>query len=293
MGHIRCAIQTIAGPPVKSVRHAGMQRHAISHRPVLLRPRSLVTSPKFSKQLRTPGTTVQSVRKPIVAAATQLGTVKMVVQGRQIELTPSIKQYAEEKVGKAVSHFEGAVKEVDVTLSVSGGDAGHGKRRQRTEITLYTLRNGIVRAEDVEENMYASIDLVCDRLTRKLRKVKDKAIAKGKWQGRGDPKGSSSIKQQEATVEMTDEDSDAEFAEEPEPQTLQPAQASHDSPATHEVMRTKNFFLKPMTVEAAVEQCDQLGHDFYVFRESSSDQVQVVYKRRTTGYGVIVPVNEE
>jgi len=184
---------------------------------------------------------------------------------------------------------------------------------------------------------YASIDLVCDRLTRKLRKVKDKAIAKGKWQGRGGPKGSSSIKQQEvqhsqschnhpthswqvihshcniklhcaictrtlrsnraylllqATVEA-DEDSDAEFAEEPEPQTLQPAQASHDSPATHEVMRTKNFLLKPMTVEADVEQCDQLGHDFYVFRESSSDQVQVVYKRRTTGYGVIVPVNEE
>ncbi len=42
---------------------------------------------------------------------------------------------------------------MDVTLSVNGGDAGHGKRRQRTEITLYTLRNGIVRAEDVEENM--------------------------------------------------------------------------------------------------------------------------------------------
>lgn len=57
------------------------------------------------------------------------------------------------QVGNAVSHFEGAIKEVDVTLSVSGGDAGHGKRRQRTEITLYTLRNGIVRAEDEEENM--------------------------------------------------------------------------------------------------------------------------------------------
>ncbi|DBA76364.1 TPA: Ribosome-binding factor PSRP1, chloroplastic [Trebouxia sp. C0004] len=138
---------------------------------------------------------------------------------------------------------------------------------------------------------YASIDLVCDRLTRKLRKVKDKAIAKGKWQGRGGPKGSTSIKQQEATMETIEEDSDAEFAEEPEPQTPEPA--SHDSPAIYEVMRTKNFFLKPTTVEAAVEQCDQLGHDFYVFRESSSDQVQVVYKRRTTGYGVIVPVNEE
>lgn len=57
-------------------------------------------------------------------------------------------------MGRAVSHFEGAVKEVDIRLSVNGGDAGHGKKRQRTEITLYTLRNGIVRAEDVEKDMY-------------------------------------------------------------------------------------------------------------------------------------------
>lgn len=97
----------------------------------------------------------------------------------------------------------------------------------------------------------------------------------------------------QATIETVDEDSDTAFAGEPEPQMSQPAPASHDAPAVHEVMRTKNFFLKPMAVEAAIEQCDQLGHDFYVFRESSSDQVQVVYKRRTTGYGVIVPVNEE
>lgn len=227
----------------------------------------------------------------IVASGSQSGTVKMVVQGRKIELTPSIRQYAEEKVGNAVSHFEGAIKEVDVTLSVSGGDAGHGKRRQRTEITLYTLRNGIVRAEDEEENMYASIDLVCDRLTRKLRKVKDKAIAKGKWQGRSGPKGSSSIKQDSVPVEATDEDSDMEY--EVEPELPEKGQARRSPSSVHEVMRTKNFFLKPLSVEAAVEQCDQLGHDFYVFRESISDQVQVVYKRRAAGYGVIVPVNEE
>lgn len=217
----------------------------------------------------------------------------MVVQGRQIELTPSIRQYAEEKVGKAVSHFEGAIKEVDVTLSVSGGDSGHGKRRQRTEITLYTLRNGIVRAEDVEDNMYASIDLVCDRLARKLRKVKDKAISKGKWQGRGGPRGSSSIKQDDVPIAAEPTDDDPDMGYEAEPGLPEPDQARRRSSGIHEVMRTKNFFLKPMSVEAAVEQCDQLGHDFYVFRESSSDQVQVVYKRRAAGYGVIVPINEE
>ena len=65
----------------------------------MLQPRSPVSSPKSPKQLRVPRSIVQSIRKPTVAAATQSGTVKMVVQGRQIELTPSIKQYAEEKVG--------------------------------------------------------------------------------------------------------------------------------------------------------------------------------------------------
>ncbi len=99
MEHMHCAIQQSGGPSIKSVRHAGMQCHAISHRPVLLQPRSLVSNLKI-KQLRTPRSIVQSLRKLVVAAATQSGTVKMVVQGRQIELTPSIKQYAEEKVGR-------------------------------------------------------------------------------------------------------------------------------------------------------------------------------------------------
>lgn len=266
----------------------------LSHTPVQLSRTTARNNLRTSKLRSTPTTRIQGLRKgTIVASATLSGTVKMVVQGLHIELTPSIKQYAEEKVGKAVSHFEGAIKEVDVKLSVSGGDAGHGKRRQRTEVTLYTLRNGIVRAEDVEDNMYASIDLVCDRLTRKLRKVKDKAIAKGKWQGRGGPKGSPSIKQQEATVEDPDEDTLPDLTPESEPETTEQPEAHHSPAVTHEVMRTKNFFLKPMSVESAVEQCDQLGHDFYIFRESSNDQVQVVYKRRTIGYGVIVPVNEE
>lgn len=92
-------------------------------------------------------------------------------------------------------------------------------------------------------------------------------------------------------AEPTDDES--EMGYEPEPGLPEPDQARRRSSGIHEVMRTKNFFLKPMSVEAAVEQCDQLGHDFYVFRESSSDQVQVVYKRRAAGYGVIVPVNEE
>lgn len=74
---------------------------------------------------------------------------------------------------------------------------------------------------------------------------------------------------------------------------LEDATTTHRPSGTAEIMRTKNFFLKPMTVEAAAEQCDQLGHAFYVFRDTDSDQVQVVYKRRDVGYGVIVPIDDE
>ena len=74
-------------------------------------------------------------------------------------------------MNKACSHFEGGIKEVDVRMSVAGGERGIGAKQQKTEITVYTLSNGVVRAEDVEESMYASIDLVSDKLARKLRKV--------------------------------------------------------------------------------------------------------------------------
>ena len=97
----------------------------------------------------------------------------------------------------------------------------------------------------------------------------------------------------QASAEASDLEEDSEMEYDAVPAVAEPAQARRNPSGTHEVMRTKNFFLKAMSVEEAVEQCDQLGHEFYVFRESISDQVQVVYRRRAAGYGVIVPVNEE
>ena len=100
-----------------------------------------------------------------VLAASTPTSVRIIIQGRNVEVTPAIQDYCEEKVTKAIAHFEGNIKEVDVKLSVRGGDAGVGARQQRTELTVYTLRSGVVRVEDVEENLYASVDLVCDKVT--------------------------------------------------------------------------------------------------------------------------------
>ncbi len=67
-------------------------------------------------------------------------------------------------VSAAVEHFESGVKEVDVKLSVRGGDRGVGAPRQKAEITAYTLRNGAVRAVREEESLYAAIDLAADKV---------------------------------------------------------------------------------------------------------------------------------
>jgi ribosomal subunit interface protein len=67
-------------------------------------------------------------------------------------------------VSAAVEHFESGVKEVDVKLSVRGGDRGTGPPRQKAEITTYTLRNGAVRAVREEESLYAAIDLAADKV---------------------------------------------------------------------------------------------------------------------------------
>lgn len=69
-------------------------------------------------------------------------------------------------VSAAVEHFESGVKEVDVKLSVRGGDRGTGAKAQKVEITTYTLRNGAVRAVKEEESLYAAIDLAADKVPR-------------------------------------------------------------------------------------------------------------------------------
>jgi ribosomal subunit interface protein len=208
----------------------------------------------------------------VYAAASAASTVKIIIQGRHVEVTDAIKAHVEEKVGHSLAFYEGSVKSVDVKLSVRGGDRGVGAKEQKTEITVYTLRNGVIRAEDVESSLYASIDLVCDKLSRKMRKVKEKAIQRGKWPGHGGPRGEK----------ITDELVADEEAESQEIRSV-------ETEFPPEILRVKKTSLTPMSVSDALDQAEQLGHDFFVFLNKADDDVQVIYKRKDGGFGLIQP----
>ena len=193
-------------------------------------------------------------------------------------------KHQEDKVAKAVHNYEAVVKEIDVRLSVAGGDAGKGARAQRAEVTIFTHRYGVVRVEDCEGSAYAAIDLVCDKVRAKLRRVKEKAIAQGRWPGSARPRGAergANAAAAEAAADATFSDSDAESDSE-----------QLASVAPEDLIREKSFALTPMSAAEAAEQLDLLGHDFYVFADNSAGGgggVRVVYKRKEKGYGVIVP----
>ena len=139
--------------------------------------------------------------------------------------------------------------EIHVTLSVQ-------RERQKIEVTI-PVKGGIIRSEQQSSDMYVSIDLVEEVIERQLRKYKNKLVAK----------------HQEGT-NFTPSFYDAE-------------DTADDSDI--KIVRTKKFGIKPMYPEDACVQMELLGHDFYVFCNAETDEVNVVYKRKNGSYGLIEP----
>ncbi len=129
------------------------------------------------------------------------------------------------------------------------------KERQRIEVTI-PIKGTIIRAEQVSSDMYASIDLVEAVLERQLRKYKNKIVD-----------------QKQSAMALSQVFLEEESAEEDE----------------IKIVRSKRFAMKPMDVEEACVQMELLGHDFFVFRNADTDEVNVVYKRKGNTYGLIEP----
>uniref|UniRef100_A0A2P2JSH5 Sigma 54 modulation/S30EA ribosomal protein C-terminal domain-containing protein n=1 Tax=Rhizophora mucronata TaxID=61149 RepID=A0A2P2JSH5_RHIMU len=188
-----------------------------------------------------------------------LSSVKLIIQGKNLELTDTVKKHVEDKVGKAVQKHSHLVREVDVRLSVRGGELGRGPRIRRCEVTLFTKRHGVVRAEEDAETIYASIDLVSSIIQRKLRKIKEKESDHGRHM-----KGFNRSKVREPMAGPVANDDYVAYA------FPQQEFDDNDDSTIHEVVRTKYFDMPPLTISEAIEQLENVDHDFYGFRNEET-----------------------
>jgi putative sigma-54 modulation protein len=189
--------------------------------------------------------------------------MKLVLQSKNIEITDAIRDYVNQKIEKAVSHFENITTGVDVNLSVAKNPRIAAS--QVAEVTIYA-NGAVIRAEEASEHLYASIDLVADKISRQLRKYKER----------------NSNKKNSADLKDPGEDLELDLLD----YNLTDNRAV-TLPA--EVVRTKYFAMSALTIEEALAQLQLVDHDFYMYRSVETGEINVVYRRNHGGFGVIQP----
>jgi putative sigma-54 modulation protein len=190
--------------------------------------------------------------------------MKLLIHGRNLDVTPAIRDYTETKLTRALNHFEGMVKEADVHLSVARNPR---VPQQIAEVTMFA--NGtVIRAQEHSDNLYASIDLVANKLSRQLNRYKERLHER-----------------HHGPVHRSARDEEAGAA------TLPPPGASLTDGKEAELpsrgVRRKYFDMPPMSLDEAVHQLEMVDHDFFLFRDADSGELQVVYHRNHGGFGVI------
>lgn len=178
------------------------------------------------------------------------------IRGQQIEVTEALRDYVDKKLSRLDKYFDAPLtSDGTVTLSVVRG-------LHVVEVTI-PLTGVMLRAEDRSDDMYASMDAVADKLERQIRKHKTKVNRKFRQEG--------SLKS--LFVENTAGNGYVATLDEGDDEL--------------ELVRTKRFDLKPMDVEEAILQMNMVGHNFFVFTNIDTQEVNVVYKRNDGKYGLI------
>lgn len=187
--------------------------------------------------------------------------MKLLIHGRNLDVTPALREYTETKLERAIHHFDDLVKEADVHLSVARNPR---VPQQTAEVTVFA--NGtVIRAQERSENLYASIDLVANKLARQLRRFKE----------RHSDHGHRTTPTAENDVLLTERPTEDSLLEGKEAQLPNPG------------VRRKYFAMPAMSLEEARHQLEVIDHDFYLFRDKESGELQVIYHRNHGGFGVI------
>ena len=172
--------------------------------------------------------------------------MRITVIGKNINVTPALKEIVEKKISKLDRYFEPGIS-ARATLTVQ-------KNRQIFEVTI-PFNGVILRCEESTEDMYKSIDLVEAKLERQIRKQRTKLQRRN----------NESLRFSSFDEVASEEDDEGE------------------------IVKVKKFNIKPMNTEEAILQMELVEHNFFVFKDCDTNNVNVIYKRKDGNYGILEP----
>ncbi|OQA19414.1 MAG: Light-repressed protein A [bacterium ADurb.Bin363] len=179
--------------------------------------------------------------------------MQLIYKGRKFPVTEALKSYTEKRFQKLERHFD-YIRSIEIIFDTEGN--------QYVAKVLIDADGNIVRGEERNIDLYASIDGVVDDLVRQLKKFKEKMSRKRQ--------SSNDV----STV------SPAEEIEEEEEET---------KPVVGKIVKTNRFAMKPMSDEEAAMQLELLKYNFFVYLNAQKEQVHVIYKRKDGNYGLVEP----
>ncbi|MGL5312878.1 MAG: ribosome hibernation-promoting factor, HPF/YfiA family [Peptostreptococcaceae bacterium] len=177
--------------------------------------------------------------------------MKINISSRQINLTDTIEQYIEGNLCRLEKYIN---PESEVKVMV----VSEKNKKQKLEVTIIPKEGPIIRAEEIQNDLYIATDLIYDKLYKQI--IRYNARLKEQHQ--------NSMYVEDADIMDTSE-----------------REAFNENDIV--VERVKRFNLKPMSVEEAILQMELIGHNFYVFRNQETFEINVTYKRKSGGYGII------
>jgi putative sigma-54 modulation protein len=177
--------------------------------------------------------------------------MELQITGQNMEVTTEVRRYLERKVGKLTRHFPNIIESI-----VEINQEKTRSPQQHFVVRASVVGNGIkLRSEERGQDLFQAIDKIASVLDRQLERQKGKLYAKGKG---------SSLARGGLEIET-------------------------DRPLQPEVVKVKRFAMKPMSVPEAAEQMQILGHSFFFFLNTDTDEFNVLYQRHDGNYGLIEP----
>lgn len=177
--------------------------------------------------------------------------MKFNIRGSKVKVTPAIKNYIEEKIGRLDKYLENSEDiTANVVIRVRGKD-------MIAEVTI-PVKKAILRGEESHTDLYAAIDLVSEKIESQIRKNKTR------------------MKKKINHEVLRNFKTDAELFENKEDNSI------------NKIVKRKVMEMKPMDEEEALLQMDLIGHDFFVYHDIKSDSICILYKRKDNDYGVII-----